>query len=370
MHRAEAQSAGNSEADFVAAIKAHENYVRRLPNGKRADLRFAKAPGINLSHRRLDEIEFSGANLSGANLEGTNLNMSSLFCADLTKANLAGASLKRADLRGVRINGASFENAEMDSADFRQSTIVSIDKNNRWTVRGKDENHSTTVSFASCSLKGANLNNANLKDARFDGAFLNGTSFEGATLGNASFDGAILIGVNLSELRVPRERLKNCVTDPGPELKARLPQLIAILESAQIWAETDGRQGAPANLEGQDIRLLAKAMRNRKLTGIKCMKTSAVGADFSGCELQAANFDGADLRCAIFTGADLRGASFRGANLAHANFSQANLLSLVLESGTTLVTDFEGAALERVSFHQAQRVIAAGDNYPKAAIGA
>jgi uncharacterized protein YjbI with pentapeptide repeats len=145
---------------------------------------------------------------------------------------------------------------------------------------------------------------------------------------------------------------------------------MAILKSAQVWAETDGRRGAPANLEGEDIRLLAKAMKNRKLTGIKCMKTSAVGADFSGCELQAANFDGADLRCAIFTGADLRGASFRGANLAHANFSQANLLSLVLESGTTLVTDFEGAALERVSFHQAQRVIAAGDNYPKAAIGA
>jgi uncharacterized protein YjbI with pentapeptide repeats len=264
--------------------------------------------------------------------------------------------LKRADLRGVRIHGANFENAEMDSADFRQSTIVSMDKNNRWTVRGKDENHSTTVSFASCSLKGANLNNANLKDARFDGAFLNGTSFEGATLGNASFDGAILIGVKLSELRVPKERLKNCVTDPGPEMQARLPQLIAILKSAQIWAETDGRRGAPANLEGEDIRLLAKAMKNRKLTGIKCMKTSAVGADFSGCELQAANFDGADLRCAIFVGADLRGASFKGANLAHANFSHANLLSLVLKSGTTLVTNFDGAALDRVNFDEAQRI--------------
>jgi uncharacterized protein YjbI with pentapeptide repeats len=246
----------------------------------------------------------------------------------------------------------------MDRADFRQSTIAFMNKNNQWTVRGKDENHSTTVSFANCSLKGAKLNNANLKDARFDGAFLNGASFGGATLGNASFDGAILIGVNLSELRVPKERLKNCVTDPSPELQARLPRLIAILESAQVWAETDGRQGAPANLEGEDIRLLAKAMRNRKLTGIKCTKSSAVGADFSGCELQAANFDGADLRCAVFVGADLRGASFIGANLAHADFSQTNLLSLVLKSGTTLITNFEGAALDRVNFYQAQRVVA------------
>jgi uncharacterized protein YjbI with pentapeptide repeats len=358
MGSAEAQRVISSEADFVAAIKAHENYVLRLPNGKRADLRFVKAPGINLSQRRLDEIEFSGANLSSANLERAILDMALLSCADLTKANLAGASLKRADLRGARIQGASFEYAEMDRADFRQSTIAFMNKNNQWTVRGKDENHSTTVSFANCSLKGAKLNNANLKDARFDGAFLNGASFGGATLGNASFDGAILIGVNLSELRVPKERLKNCVTDPSPELQARLPQLIAILESAQVWAETDGRQGAPANLEGEDIRLLAKAMRNRKLTGIKCMKTSAVGADFSGCELQAANFDGADLRCAVFVGADLRGASFIGANLGHADFSQTNLLPLVLKSGTTLITNFEGAALDRVNFYQARRVVA------------
>ena len=200
------------------------------------------------------------------------------------------------------------------------------------------------------------MNNANLKDACFDGAFLNGASFGGTTLGNASFDGAVLIGVNLSELRLPKDRLKNCIIEPGPELKERLPELIAILERAQIWAETGGRQGAPANLEGEDIRLLAKAMKNRKLTGIKCAKTLAVGADFSGCELQAANFDGADLRGAVFVGADLRGASFRGANLAHADFTQANLLSLVVKSGTTLIPDFDGAVLDRANFREARRI--------------
>jgi len=57
--------------------------------------------------------------------------------------------------------------AEMDGADFRQSTIVSIDKNNRWTVRGKDEHHSTTVSFAGCSLKGANLKKRELERRPF-----------------------------------------------------------------------------------------------------------------------------------------------------------------------------------------------------------
>jgi len=353
---ATAQNAIGSEAGFVAAIKAHERYVRREPNGKRGDLKFVKVPGINLSRRRLDEIELSGANLGKANLEGANLDRAVLYCADLCGANLAHTSLKQADLRGVRIHGASFECADMDHADFRQSTIAILGKNSQWSVRGKDESHSTTVSFMNCSLKGAKLNNANLKDASFDGAILNGASFGGTTLGNATFEGAVLIGVNLSELRVPPDRLKNCVTEPGPELKARLPELIAILQSAQIWAQTDGREGAAANLEGEDIRLLAGAMRNLKLTGIRCAKTRAVGADFSGCELQAANFDGADLRSAIFTDADLRGASFRGANLVHADFGRANLMPLVLKSGVALTPDFEGATIDRANFREAQRV--------------
>ena len=355
MVSAAAQNAIGSEAEFVAAIKAHERYVRREPNGRRADLKFIKAPGINLSQRRLDEIEFSGANLSKANLEGANLDRAVLYCADLSGANLSQTSLKGADLRGVRIHGTSFEFADMDHADFRQSTIAFLNKNNQWSVGGKDKNHSTTVSFMNCSLRGAKLNNANLKDASFDGALLNGASFGGTTLGNASFEGAVLIGVNLAELRVPADRLKNCITEPGAELKARLPELVAILENAQVWAQTDGRQGAPANLEGEDIRLLAGAMRNRKLTGIRCAKTRAVGADFSACELQAANFDGADLRSAIFIDADLRGASFRGANLVHADFSRANLLPLVLKSGVALTPDFEGALLDRADFREAQR---------------
>jgi uncharacterized protein YjbI with pentapeptide repeats len=351
----EPQNASNSAADFVAAIKAHENYVLRRPNGKRADLRFINAPGINLSGRRLDDVELSGADLKGANLKGVNFNRASLSCTNLQNANLSGASLNRTDLRGARIQGASFEFAEMDGADFRQSTIAFTDKNSKWTVLGRDQNNMTTVSFANCSLKGAKMNNANLKDANFDGALLNGASFGGATLGNASFEGAVLIGVNLSELRVPKENLKSCVTDPGPEQTARLPKFIAALDNAQRWAETGGREGLAANLEGEDIRLLAQMMKNRKLTGIKCSKTLAVDANFSGCELQAANFDGADLRGALFVGADLRGASFRGANLAHANFSQANLLSLDLKSGDSLTTKFDGAVLDRANFHESQR---------------
>jgi uncharacterized protein YjbI with pentapeptide repeats len=343
----------SNAADFEAVIKAHENYVLRQVGGQRASLRFAKASGINFSRRRLDEIDFVGADLSGADLEKSNLNNASLFCTNLVNANLAGAILTRADLRGADLKGACLNYAQMEYADFRQATLAFMDKKKGWTVlgRGQDLN---TVSFKNCSLKGAKLNNANLKDANFDGALLNGASFKGATLGNASFEGAVLTGVEMSELCVSKDRLKNCILDPGAELRARLPHFIAILDSAQRWVDTRGSQGTLGSLEGEDVRLLAHLMKHRKLTKFNFARTVALDVDFLGCELQAANFDGADLRSASFVGADLRGASFRGANLAHANFNQANLLSFKLMNGTAIPTTFDGAILDRSNFDNAQ----------------
>jgi uncharacterized protein YjbI with pentapeptide repeats len=246
----------------------------------------------------------------------------------------------------------NFEFADMDGADFRQSTIAVANSNGKWVVVG---GQNAAVSFTNCSLKKARLNNANLKNAKFDGAMLNEASFAGATLDNATFDGAVLVGVKLSELRVPPDRLRNCITDPTPELRARLPRYLALLDEAQRWAKSGGREGSPASFEGEDIRLLAQHMKTKMLTGINLTKTIAVNTDFTDCELQAAKFDGADLRNTTFAGADLRGASFAGANLAHANFSRANLQPLVLESGIKIPTIFDEASLDRANFAGALR---------------
>jgi uncharacterized protein YjbI with pentapeptide repeats len=227
------------------------------------------------------------------------------------------------------------------------------DRDGRWTLPGSAK--SPSVSFANCSLKRAKLNNANLKNAKFDGAILNQASFAGATLDNATFDGAVLIGVNVKELRVSPDRLKNCITDPAPELRAKLPRFLAMLDQTEAFIRSEGRDGAPASFEGEDIRLLAQHMKGRRLTGINLKNTVAVNTDFTGCELQAAKFDGADLRGAIFVGADLRGASFANANLAHAEFVQANLLPLELTSGTKMPTIFEDATLHHANFQGAKR---------------
>jgi uncharacterized protein YjbI with pentapeptide repeats len=344
----------SNASEFVAAIKAHEQFVLGRPGGVRADLRYVKAPGIDLSGRRLDDIELSGADLSGADLSGANLTRASLNCADISRANLSDANLSRADLRGARLNGVNFEFADMDGADFRQSSIAVTGSDGQWAVRG-GQKRDASVTFANCSLKRARLNNANLKNAKFDGALLNGVSFAGAIMDNATFDGAVLVGVKLTELRVPPERLKNSITDPSPEIRARLPRYLAMLDDVQKWVETGGREGTHASFEGEDIRLLAQHMKTRVLTGINLKNTIAVSTDFTDCELQAAKFDGADLRGATFIGADLRGASFVGANLVHANFRRANLSSLELENGAQIPTIFDGASLDHVDFSEVRR---------------
>ena len=338
--------------DLDGTIDAHEKYVAGVTGGVRADLKFVRAPGIDLSGRRLDDIELSGAYLAEANLADANLSRASLNCANIVRANLSGANLWHADLRGAAIQGANFEFADMDGADFRQATIAMIDPNGKWSAPGTEKGPQF-VSFANCSLRGARLNNANLKNAKFDGAMLNEVSFAGATLDNATFEGAVLVGVNLKELRVQPGRLRNCIIDPRPETQSRLARCLAMLDEAERWAKTEGREGKPASFEGEDIRLLARHMKGKALTGINLMRTVAVNTDFAGCELQAAKFDGADLRGANFFRADLRGASFAGANLAHANFTSANLLPLVMESGAKIQTSFEGARLDRANFHEA-----------------
>lgn len=331
--------------ELGAKIRLHESFVLRQPGGKRADLRFVTWPSKKFANRRLDGIELSGADLSGVNFSGTCFDESSLNCSNLSRADFTGCSIRRADLRGARLAGAIFDRANLEGADFRQATIAFFDKDGRWNNIGGQQQDGT-VSFANCSLKGARLDNANLKDANFENAILTNASFAGASLGNARFDGAVLLGVKLAELRVGGDRLKSCVLDPGPEAWNKLPELVARLEESELWVKSGSRRGKVASFHGEDIRLLASKMRNRKLTGINLTTCLAVGVDLSGCELQGANFDGADLRDANFAGADVRGASFRGANLAHAKCFPADSSPLLLNDGSLIETAYDGANLE------------------------
>jgi uncharacterized protein YjbI with pentapeptide repeats len=351
------QRSALTQGELNAILAAHERYVASQ-GGMRAQLAHKSLDGLNLANRNLAEADFSGSSLVGANLAGSNLERASLYCADLRDANLQSAKMARADLRGASFNGARLMLAVLDRADLRAAMMMYVGSDGVSVVdneRRKASGAAMGVDFSNCSLKGASFGNAKLDGANFTGALLQGANFKSARLTNVTFANAVLTGVNIAELGVPPEALGGCIRDVTPEAAARFEALKDRLDSHQSWITSGGNQGAPANLDGEDLRPLHQLLVGRPLTGLSARRAVAVGLDFSGSQIQAAKLDGADLRDANFSSADLRGTSLRGARLAHARFDKANLCSLPLANGATLAPNFEDSYVCEMQFFGAIR---------------
>jgi uncharacterized protein YjbI with pentapeptide repeats len=340
-----------SQAQINQFIAAHERFYRGEPRGHRAIMRFLQAPEIDFSNRTLVEIDLSGANLKGANFANSNLERASFYCADLGNADVSGANLHRADLRGCSLRDANLAGANLDEADMREAVLVRTDVERGLQLSGRsgtltagaEGERAFAVDFTNCSMKEARLQKAKLKGARFEGAMLNGANLAGAILDGATFHGAVLTGADLAHARIDPGALKNCVLDPSKEALARAGELLARIAAGVKWLETNGAQGHPAVLDGEDLRPLGNAFEKGQLSAMSARDVCAIGVSFRGAQLQGAKFDGADLRDADFSGADLRGASFQNTKLWHAKFDEADLRPLYLAQGLREV-DFTGAA--------------------------
>ena len=338
-----------SQAQIDQFVAAHERFHRREPRGVRAVMRFIQAPGIDFSRRTLVEADFTGADLQGANFVLANLERAALYCADMRGVDARGANMLRADLRGCSLRQADLTGARLDGADMREAVLVRADLENGFKVAGRSGGASAdglgrsfAVDFSNCSMKLVKLGQAKLKGANFSGALLNGADLKGAVLEGARFDNAILTDCDLSQTRLDRDALANCVLDPTPEAFKRIAELKARLSEAAHWVATHGKEGRPAVLDGEDLRPMDDAFHKAGLTALSAKGARAIGVSFHGAQLQGASFENADLREADFGGADLRGASFRGANLNHARFIQADVRPLPLPSGVRPV-DLTGA---------------------------
>jgi uncharacterized protein YjbI with pentapeptide repeats len=320
-------------------IEAHER-LQRGERGYRAVLRFLDAPGIDLSGRNLVEADFTGANLSGSRFTWSNFSRASLYCANLENVDARGVNFHRADLRGASLRHADLSGAMLDDADMREAVLAQMDLDGGFALGGRSgavkrdgDGKAFAVDFTNCSMKKVKLQKAKLKGANFSGAVLNGADLTGAILEGANFDGAALIGVDLSQVYIDPKALKNCIRDSSEEAVDRAPMLRQRLVKAHQWIVTRGAEGAPAVLDGEDLRPMRDAFEKGRLAGLSAKGACGIGVNFRGAELQGAKFDDADLRDADFLGADLRGASFRGANLWHANFTEADLRPLPLSKG-------------------------------------
>lgn len=328
-------------SELTRILANHERFVTGR-GGARASFKGADLSGAILANRRLDEIDFAGADLSGANLHGSNLTRASLYCTDLTNCNLRNAKLVYADIRGASFRGADLSYAVLDYADLRKATMMIMEASGISVIDHR-KNGLGVVDFSYCSLRNASFGKAKLDGAIFDGALLFGTIFRGAEITNASFVGAVLMDVAVADLKLPPETFADCVFDVAPEAKAKAGALAERLALHQQWVMTDGREGAAAVFDGEDLRPLAGQFAGRCLIGLHLRGVTAIGLDFSKSQLQGARLDGADLRGADFSAADLSGASFHGARLVHARFDRAKLTNLKLRSGEVLRPNFFAA---------------------------
>lgn len=328
------------ELDVVAA--GHARYLGKT-GGARARFVSVTLDGLRLADQQLSEADFAGASLVGTNLSRARLERASFYCADLRRADLRHANLRHADMRGASFRGANLSFALLDNADLRAGMMMQMGGDRVTLIDHGDLAEQSVggergVDFSNCSMKGICFANANLKGVNFNGALLNGANFRGAKLADVSFVGAVISGVK--DLAVPAEALKGAILDVAEANGDALAVLRPKLDEHQQWIASGGGRGRAAVLDDMDLRPLQNYLVGRQLTGLCARRAIAIGADFSGCQLQGAKFDGADLRDANFTGADLRGASFRGANIAHARFAKADIRILRLLNGNARETDF------------------------------
>jgi uncharacterized protein YjbI with pentapeptide repeats len=348
-----AARAVHTQQELNAILLAHERFLLHKSGGALAQLAATDLSRLNFAQRNLADIDLSGSTLRGAVLARTNLERASFYCADLRLADLRHALLASADMRGTSLRGANLSCAILDNANLRSATMARPGAD-PVLDGGKRGDAPLGVDFSNCSMKRASFNGANLEGANFSGAMMQGAEFKGAKLVDVTFTGAVLTGVNLSELKVSPEALAGAVTDPSAERVQRCEELKAMVDVHYTWIRTGGREGKPANFDGEDLRPMQSYLAGRHLTGLSARNAIAIGVSFAGCQLQGARFEGADLRDADFSDADVRAASFRGARLTHARFSKADLRTLSLVTGRDQKVDLSDAVALAEQFSGAQ----------------
>jgi uncharacterized protein YjbI with pentapeptide repeats len=213
-----------------------------------------------------------GAKLVGANMQGAYLNLARIENADFSKANLTDAIIFQPIFSKTNFEGANLTNARMIGTLGDVNMNNAIVKNGKFGLdignqpmgamrfdaiggkfantnfEGADINRSN---FRFANLRGANLRNTDLFRADFSLADLTGADITGAKMGEAVLDGTIMTDVKGLEAIKGYDEAKgkcvNCaIVAATPESKATEVKKVAKLDlmTAENPAKSFCRQGA------------------------------------------------------------------------------------------------------------------------------
>ena len=126
-----------NSAELKTILDLHAKWIRKEPDGKRADLSWRNLRFANLSGVDLHGADLTGADLTGANLRFADLSEACLcdallsganiYRASLIKANLDGADLNLANLYGADLNYACFSFADLSRTNLNKANFVGAD---------------------------------------------------------------------------------------------------------------------------------------------------------------------------------------------------------------------------------------------------
>jgi uncharacterized protein YjbI with pentapeptide repeats len=143
-------------------------------------------------------------------------------------------------------------------------------------------------------------------------------------------------------------------------------QLDLILEEHELWLDSEGQQGARANLDYVNLQkadLFHVNLRGASLRGANMQKLNLVYTDLSDADLEGANLQNANLcdtnlqnancRKANLQYADGYNANFQAANLTEANLQQAKFDNSNLQAATLSKANLQNVSLSRANLQKA-----------------
>ena len=260
------------------------------------DQRCAQLGGASFERARVEDVDFTGANLAGANLRYARLNIVGVGI-DLSGADLTGADLTGSDLTGAKLTGATLVGSTLTGLVTTAPELEGL------TIGGLTGADLTSAMLGCNQLEGAPLMTmvgvqfddictAENDEGRIDmtltgslaGADLTAMSFGRVHLVAKDFRGASLQNASLSDYGVlPRELLF-----------------------------------VGANLAGIDLR-------NNTLDSAVFIEADLTNADLSGSVIEASSFVAADLTGTNFTDVRSEHNDYRGTTVAGTNFTDASL---------------------------------------------
>ncbi len=237
-----------------------------------------------------------------------------------------GERLDQAILREADLREVSFADCTLFGADLTEAVLVGTDLSN--------------ADLRKSSLQGATARRALLGNAILREANLAGADLQGADLSNADLQRADLSGVDLGEANLSGADLR----------KADLSD-----------ADLQGADLPGANLHGADLTradLIECELRGANLETADATSAYAMRADLNDARLSAADLSKADLERASLSDAVLRGTTMTGANLLRADLTdadatEADFVRTVLERARLSRADLLGADLRDARFYGA-----------------